>query len=172
MPYTKTDWVAGVTPLSEANLDKLETQYDEAKADFGSFLVASVEISSAEILALFTTAKTLVAAPGAGKILDFISLLLAYDKGAVEYTVAGVTNFQVKYVNKSGTVASATGNANTLLAQPVDALLIMEKLGTPAGYVAGLVNVPLVLSLAGANPGAGNGTIHAKVCYIVHTTGL
>jgi len=31
MAYVKTDWVAGVTPLSEANMDHLETQYDEAE---------------------------------------------------------------------------------------------------------------------------------------------
>ncbi len=30
MAYTKVNWVAGVTPLSEANMDHLETQYDEA----------------------------------------------------------------------------------------------------------------------------------------------
>ncbi len=30
MGYTKLDWVAGVTPLSEANMDHLEEQYDEA----------------------------------------------------------------------------------------------------------------------------------------------
>ncbi len=34
MAYTKTNWVAGVTPLSEANLDHLETQYDEIVADY------------------------------------------------------------------------------------------------------------------------------------------
>lgn len=32
MAYTKTNWVAGVTPLSEANMDHLETQYDEVIA--------------------------------------------------------------------------------------------------------------------------------------------
>ncbi|MCK5236282.1 MAG: hypothetical protein KAR06_04775 [Deltaproteobacteria bacterium] len=33
MAYVKTNWVAGVTPLSEANLDHLETQYDEGVTD-------------------------------------------------------------------------------------------------------------------------------------------
>lgn len=33
MAYVKTDWDAGVTPLSEENLDHLETQYDEADAE-------------------------------------------------------------------------------------------------------------------------------------------
>ena len=30
MAYVKTNWTAGVTPCSEANMDHLETQYDEA----------------------------------------------------------------------------------------------------------------------------------------------
>jgi hypothetical protein len=31
--YTKTTWVDGVTPVSAQNMNNLETQYDEAKAD-------------------------------------------------------------------------------------------------------------------------------------------
>ncbi len=31
-PYVKTNWVANVTPLSEANMDHLETQFDDVIA--------------------------------------------------------------------------------------------------------------------------------------------
>ena len=33
MTYTKTTWVSGVTPVSAANQNHLETQYDEAVSD-------------------------------------------------------------------------------------------------------------------------------------------
>jgi YD repeat-containing protein len=33
MPYSKTNWVEDVTPLSPTNMNKLETQYDEAVKD-------------------------------------------------------------------------------------------------------------------------------------------
>lgn len=33
MPYTKTNWVDGQTPINAANLNKLETQYESAIAD-------------------------------------------------------------------------------------------------------------------------------------------
>lgn len=33
MPYSKTTWVTGTTPISAANMNNLETQYDEAMAD-------------------------------------------------------------------------------------------------------------------------------------------
>ena len=35
MSHTKTTWVEGVTPWSIANFNNLETQYDDANADFG-----------------------------------------------------------------------------------------------------------------------------------------
>ncbi len=35
MPYTKTAWVNGTTAVSQANLNNLETQYDEATLSFG-----------------------------------------------------------------------------------------------------------------------------------------
>jgi len=37
MAYVKTDWVAGATPLSEVNMDHLETQYDEAKSEYDEY---------------------------------------------------------------------------------------------------------------------------------------
>ncbi len=42
MPYTPLNWVAGVTPLSEFNLDHLETQYDQAVADIGKEIFVPV----------------------------------------------------------------------------------------------------------------------------------
>lgn len=43
--YTQTEWVAGVTPLSEANMDHLEEQYDAAVTDLG-LVVATTEVFS------------------------------------------------------------------------------------------------------------------------------
>lgn len=42
MPYTKTTWVAGTAPgISAANLNHLETQYDEANADLAAKMNAT-----------------------------------------------------------------------------------------------------------------------------------
>lgn len=47
MPYTKTTWVGGATPpISAANLNHLETQYDEAVAGQSMFLLATETLSS------------------------------------------------------------------------------------------------------------------------------
>lgn len=47
MAYVQTEWVAGVTPLSEANMDHLETQYDEAKADLDAHEVLGTGVHGA-----------------------------------------------------------------------------------------------------------------------------
>ena len=131
--------------------------------------VASVEISSAEILALFTTAKELVAAPGAGNVLEFVSLLLAYDYNTTAYTVTSATDLAVKITDKTGASVSTTRAVTGFIDQTADKLFILDKL---EASVAPVVNSPLCLALAGANPTLGDGVIHAKVCYIVHDTGL
>lgn len=130
---------------------------------------ATVEISSAEILALFTTPKTLVAAPGAGNLLEFISLLLAYDYGTVVYTIGTATDLQVKYTDASGAAVSTTQAVTGMIDQATDQLRAIDKVGTT---VTPVVNAALVLTLAVANPTLGDGTIHAKVAYRTHATGL
>lgn len=45
MPYPKTTWQDGVTPLSAANLNKLETQYDKAVTWAKSFGLGDVALS-------------------------------------------------------------------------------------------------------------------------------
>ena len=130
---------------------------------------AEVEISAAEILALFAAPKELVAAPGAGKVLEFISLLLAYDWGTVAYTIGTAGNLQVKYTDGSGVAVSTTRAATGFLDAVADALSSLDKL---EATVEPAVNEPLVLTVATASPTAGDSPIHAKVAYRVHATEL
>jgi len=139
------------------------------KLDESTVKYAEIEISSAEILALYTTPKTLVAAPGAGKLLEFISLLLAYDYGTVVYTIGTATNLQVKYTDAAGAAVSTTQAVTGMLDQATDQLRALDKL---EASVTPVVNAALVLTLAVANVTLGNGTIHTKVAYRVHATGL
>ena len=129
----------------------------------------AVEISSAEILALFTTPKTLVAAPGAGKVLEFVSLLLALDYNTTAYTVGTATDLQVKYTNASGVAVSTTRAVTGFLDQTTDTIFLLDRL---EATIAPAINAALVLCLAVANPTLGNSPIHAKVVYRVYETGL
>ncbi len=130
---------------------------------------AEVEISSDDIKALFTTAKELVVAPGASKVLEFISLLLAYDAGATPYTVTGATDLEVKITDKTGAAVSTTQAVAGMIDQSTNQLRALDKL---EASVTPVDNAPLCLALGGADPTAGDGVIHAKVAYRVHETGL
>jgi len=151
---------------TEAILDDAVTS---PKLDATLVQYAEVEISSAEILALYTTAKELVAAPGAGKVLEFISLMLAYDYGTVVYTIGSATNLEVKITDKTGASVSTTQAVTGMIDQATDQMRALDKLETS---VTPVDNAPLCLALAGADPTLGDGVIHAKVAYRVHETGL
>src|SRR4051794_32041880 len=71
--------------------------------------VASVSLTAAEMKALRATPKELVAAPGAGYVLEFISATFIYD-----YTAAfteSSDDIAVRYTNGSGVIASTTLDA-------------------------------------------------------------
>lgn len=138
-------------------------------ADRSAIQYAEVEISAGAIKALYTTAKELVAAQGAGKVLEFISLMLAYDYGTVVYTIGSATNLEVKITDKTGAAVSTAQAVTGMIDQATDQLRTLDKL---EASVTPVVNAPLCLALDGANPTAGDGTIHAKVAYRVHATGL
>lgn len=68
MAYVKTNWAAGVTPLSEANMDHLETQYDEIcnLFDAHSLLIA---IADNTPVVLTVAASRVVGRAAAGNIV-------------------------------------------------------------------------------------------------------
>ncbi len=165
---SKTE-LEGLVTGSVVTADIADNAVTSPKLDKPVVQYAAVEISSAEILALFATPKALVAAPGAGKLLELISLLLAYDYGTVAYTIGTAGNLQVKYTDAAGAAVSTTQAVTGMLDQATDQLRALDKL---EASVTPVVNAALVLTIATASPTAGNGAIHAKVAYRVHATGL
>ena len=165
---SKTELEALVTD-SVKTTDLADDAVTSPKLDEPTVQYAEVEISSAEILALFTTPKELVAAPGAGKLLEFISLLLAYDYNTTVYTIGTATDLQVKYTDATGAAVSTTQGVTDFLDQATDQLRSLDKLEVS---VTPVVNAALVLTLAVATVTLGDSPIHAKVAYRVHATGL
>ena len=68
MAYVKTNWQAGVTPLSEANMDHLETQYDELIALFNAHTIL-MAITNNNPVPLTMGASTILARLAAGNIV-------------------------------------------------------------------------------------------------------
>ena len=134
---------------------------------------ASVEVTSAELLALFTTPKTLVAAPGAGKVLQFDSMIVSYDYGATAYTIGTAGSFQVKYTDGSGQAVSEARASNGFISASSDIIWMCPSINAASGGGGGgAANAPLVLALATANPTLGDGVLHIRIFYNVIDTGL
>ena len=126
----------------------------------GKVYEKEISITSAEIKLLVTVPKLLVAAPGPGKVIEFMSAMLFLDYTAPIYTTTTTITVQTIAGNKalSGAVTTAI-----FLGQAADTYAVMAALGTAAGVVTD-VNDGLELIAAGI-PAAGNSTMKNKVVY-------
>ena len=131
---------------------------------------AEVEITSAELLALAATPITVVAAPGAGKVLEFVSATVILDKGATAYDDAAADgDLAIRFTDGSGVIVSTTLDADTFIDGATDQIRTLKPLTTDITPVADAV---LVLDNTGAEFTGGDGVLRVKVAYRVHATGL
>jgi len=159
---TAEDYVI-LTDQTNNNLTKTCTLGD-VQGLFGiDTLVAHVEVTSAELLALNTTSKTLIAAPGAGKVIDLISLNTYLDAGNVAYDFGNDLNFSVgAYTIATMPLAAANNTVDEV-----------RKINIIPGSSSSLIledNVVLLLE-TGANPTAGNGVLYCNIFYRILTVG-
>lgn len=160
---------------TEAILDDAVTS---PKLDESTVQYAEVEISAVELKALVAAPKTLVAAQGANTIIEFISCELAYDKGETTYTIVEgePRNLSIRYTDANGEAVSSFQKVTDFLDQATDQVRLLQP--SPLVEVVSLVavpNAPLVLTLSSTDAlelADGDGSIHAKVAYRVHATGL
>lgn len=136
--------------------------------DTGIVSVPSVQsvdvvISSAELLALHTTPKTLVAAPGANKalVLDSAIFFLDYNSAAYAAIAAG-DDINIRYTDGSGAIAG-TLETTGFLDLTADSYSLVQ---VPAGSIILPANAPLVASLAGAIT-TGDSPVAVRVFYRV-----
>lgn len=139
----------------------------------GLLQMAEVSITNAEMLALRATPKTLVAAPGAGKVLEFVSAVLFFDyTGAYTETA---DNLAVKYTDGSGAAVSETIETTGFLDATADTMTTARAKVDAIVAKSGSENKALVLHNIGDGEfGGGNAAnqIRVKVLYRVHTTGF
>jgi hypothetical protein len=130
---------------------------------------ATVSVSSAEILALFTTAKQLVPAPAAGQVIEFISGTVSYVKVNTAYTVGSSTNLSVKYKDKTGADVSSTRATTGFIDQSTSQYYMLRPLAATLALDANAVAQPLCLALLVANPTTGDGTFTVNIAYRIVT---
>lgn len=122
-----------------------------------------VTISSAELLALNTTPKPLIAAGGAGTIIDVVSIQYFLDYNSAAYTTN--TDLYVSY-----NAAGANLNAGSLsLSGSLDVYAKVNLDSQTLYNSATRVNTPLVAYVATGNPSAGNGAVNIYITYRIVT---
>ena len=133
---------------------------------------ADVLLTNAEIKALRATPKTVVAAPGSGKVLEFVSAVLQLKAGTNVLTES-TANLAIKYKDGTGVQVSQTIETTGFIDQAADTVTYgLQKLD-PIVARTNSENQPLVLHNLGAGEIAGNAAADArlavKVLYRVHT---
>ncbi len=150
------------------------TLSDTEFAQFRAFVAGAeilhgeVVVSGAEILALFTTPKELVATPGTKYVHEFISALLILDHdGGSDYATRG--DLTVGENDGSGTTLSDTVAAADLVQASADAMRTMQVLSAGTRLLPGS---SLALCCATGNPTAGSSPINVDIAYRTYATGL
>jgi hypothetical protein len=132
---------------------------------------ADIVIANVDLKALRATPKTLVAAPGNGKVLEFLSAVLVLAAGS-NVLVEATANLAVKYQNGAGVQVSQTVEMTGFIDQAAYALPKLD----PITARTGCENQPLVLHNLGAGEFTGNAandaTLRVKVAYRVHNFGF
>lgn len=134
-----------------------------------------VSLTNAEIKALRATPKTLVAAPGTGKVLEFLGALLLLDYGGTNVFTETADNLAIRYNNGSGVIVSEAIESTGFIDQSADTLTnAIPKIDVIAAKT-GSENLSLVLHNTGDGEIAGNAandnTMRVKVTYRVWSTG-
>jgi hypothetical protein len=141
-------------------------------ASWNDVYTTTVTVSSAELLDLFNTPKTLIAAPAAGSYISIRSYAMLYDYGGTAYANTG-NNLQLRYTNAAGVQVDPNMFASGFLDATVDRLYenpFQGSLGSQAA--SAIVAQPLVLIYASSNLTTGNGVLRIYITYQIITTGF
>lgn len=134
----------------------------------GAVQYATVTVSSAELLALRATPKTLVAAQGAGKAIQLLSAQLFLDYNSAGYTESS-DNMAIRYTDGSGVIVSQAIEATGFIDQTADTLTVALPKIDAIAAATGALNKALVLHNTGDGEyESGDSPLIVKIAYIVH----
>lgn len=132
----------------------------------GKIFETEIQVSSAELLALATTAKELVAVPGVNKVLELVAVVIKHIAGAAYVEPSPADEMVVQY--SGGQDACAEIDVTGFLDQTTDEIRTARgNLGTTVDMEA-LKNTSLVLFNSGENWTTGTGTLNVRTSYRVH----
>jgi hypothetical protein len=137
--------------IPSANIDPQVIQYKK------------VTLTPAQVLLLFTTPISLIAAPGAGKFIQVLDALFFVQFGTAQYTAGGVVSLVEGAVNIATTTAALiNGAAANLVIQPAFPLLATSN-------SVGTGNSAVTIQAATQNFASGDSPIDVHLWYAVVT---
>lgn len=143
------------------------------KLDETTIQYATADITNTAMLALRATPQTLVAAPGAGKYIEFVSATLFFDYSAA-YTETD-DNLVIRYNDGSGATVSETIETTGFLDATADTVMPARAGTSVAAAKTACENKALVIhnsgngEFGGGNPG---NVVRVRVAYRVLPTGF
>lgn len=177
LPYftgSGTATTADITAFARTVLD--DADGDTILTTIGGARYASVTVSNAEIKALAASQKTLVAAPGANKVIHFVGAILILDYGGTNVFTESTDNFAIKYTNASGVAVSDTIEMTGFIDQSADTMTCAVPIKDAIVAASGASNRALVLDNTGDGEIGGNAgndnTMTVIVHYVVYADGL
>ena len=125
-----------------------------------------VDVSSAELLALSTTPKELVEAPGADKVVELLSAVFFVDYNSAAYATYGDLTINL---HTTGTAISNTLDLADLLAKTADTYVRLPVADDEETVLQD--NEALELRVATGNPVTGDSPIKVALQYRIHDFG-
>lgn len=126
-----------------------------------------VEVTSAEILALNASPKTLVAAPGAGKFHEFVDAIFILNYNSAAYATNGVLS--IRETDDSGQALSSDVLLADFLAKTADTIQKVPQLSADIPLTE---NKAMVLSVATGETITGDSPMTVILYYRTHESGL
>lgn len=139
----------------------LEEKYPSLFTRFTQFwqtLQKKITVSSAEILAINTTEKELIATPWVGYVIVPESFVFFYDYNSAAY--ATNTTLEVRYTDKTG--AKVTADVTGLIDATADDYALAQCV---ASLVVPVPNSPIILTAATGDPVTGDSPVYVTINY-------
>ena len=162
--FLKGDAAAGTSGTYENVGTSSACDFQLIASAAGTFLTAQVPLSSAQILALNATPVTLVAAPGAGKVIAVNRITVKMVTTATQYANGGALEF--RYTDASGAKVTADIAAGVVTAGAGTSYTSVAGVTTSLTNVA---NAAIVIDNATAPFITGTGTAVVTIQYQILT---
>lgn len=131
----------------------------------GKIYEKTIEISSAEIKTLRASPKVLIPAPGAGRLLEFISAILRIDSTTTVYTES-TDNLVIEY--SSGTDLTGSIETTGFIDQTADEIRRVVTTWTTGDLEVQVNKAVRLFNTGDGEIAAGTGTMKVIVTYRLH----